>query len=695
MTKSYTGARIPKSRAQPFAACTALLCAGLGLLVGCASFQSGPPRVSEVERREFDAASSAADPITARSRLEAFRVNWPDSRLTAQAELRLGELARARGDDVGALEHFDFVLQHDPHSPQANSARLAAAMIEYQRSNKSAALQLLRNTNLRSLAPEQRVTAYRLLADSAGSSDERLTWLIALRGASTDADAQRAVDGEIDALVDLVDDAELAQLATRTEPEVPAGRLWLRLAERALAAGDLELAGRYLDRASRLPFVEVYASQLNRATDRLHMRLSGVDETNLLPSFAEAASHGLPQTGSARGEIGVVLPLSGKFASFGEESLRGILLATGVFDAVKPAGERPEIHLLIRDTRGEAERAGAAVRELAQRPSVQVILGPLLAKECEAAAIAAETEGVPLVALTSREEVAHDRSQVFRVRTMPKDEVQTLAEHAIRQLGITRFGILYPRDAYGRGLSDLFWNAVEMRGGSIVALSSYEPHTTDYGDAIRRLVGYELLSSQEERAIKVREALLDSARRLLPDEAALVRDEARSMLAPDGRWLPPIVDFDGLFIPETHENVVLIAPQLAYNEAAGARLLGSEAWNDPDLVEIGRHHVEGARFTANFYTASPVGYVHEFAERFEATFGTPAEDFAAQAYDAANLVLVPIARGHGSRPGLHDALLSTTGFPGASGVLSMDPDGNARKRPFLLGVEKGRIVQLD
>ena len=43
--------------------------------------------------------------------------------------------------------------------------------------------------------------------------------------------------------------------------------------------------------------------------------------------------------------------------------------------------------------------------------------------ECDAAASAAESEGIPLVALTSREEVARGRSQVFRVRTMPKDEV--------------------------------------------------------------------------------------------------------------------------------------------------------------------------------------------------------------------------------------------------------------------------------
>ena len=35
------------------------------------------------------------------------------------------------------------------------------------------------------------------------------------------------------------------------------------------------------------------------------------------------------------------------------------------------------------------------------------------------------------------------------------------------------------------------------------------------------------------------------------------------------------------------------------------------------------------------------------------------------------------------------------GFPGVSGVTSFLPDGNARKRPYLLAISRGRIVGLD
>jgi ABC-type branched-subunit amino acid transport system substrate-binding protein len=422
---------------------------------------------------------------------------------------------------------------------------------------------------------------------------------------------------------------------------------------------------------------------------------SGGSGAGFLPTFQDLASAGSLSTAAADGNIGVVLPLTGKFAPIGEETLRGILLAAGAFDAGVPMEDRPRIRISVRDSGGSPPRAAAAVRDLALQQSVSAIIGPLLSEECEAAAVAAEAYQVPLLALTTRQEVARDREYVFRLRTTPKDEMQILADYVMGVLGMQRFGILYPRDAYGQGLSGMFWNAVEERGGRVVALSSYEPEAVDFAGPIRRLIGWELLTEEEELLIKEREQMILSARRLPAEEAALVREEARAMLGPDEDTLPPIVDFDGLFIPESHEKVVLIAPQLAFHEATGATLLGTDAWNHPDLVSIARHHVEGALFTSSFYANSSVGFVSDFANRYKNTFGTPADDLSAHAYDAANLILVQLARGVRSRIELRDQILGVSAFPGVSGVLSMGADGNARKRPFLLGVHRGQIREVE
>ena len=301
---------------------------------------------------------------------------------------------------------------------------------------------------------------------------------------------------------------------------------------------------------------------------------------------------------------------------------------------------------------------------------------------------------MPLLTLTAREEVAQLRDFVFRLRTRPIEETQLLAEKA-RELGGERFAILYRNDPYGRGLRALFWDAVEARGGQVVGVAGFDPESTDFAEPIRKLVGYTLLTSEEKGLLRKREAMLDRARRLPADEARALRHSARSLTTAAGDPLPPIVDFDYLFIAESYENVVLIAPQLAFHEVFGPRLLGPDGWYHPDLIRVGRENVEGAIFVAHYFPESPTPFVRDFADRFATTFSHASNVFAAQAYDAANLVLVQLARGRESRGAVRDGVLTVRNYPGVAGILSMRSDGNASKRPYLIEVEQGEFVQLD
>jgi branched-chain amino acid transport system substrate-binding protein len=82
-------------------------------------------------------------------------------------------------------------------------------------------------------------------------------------------------------------------------------------------------------------------------------------------------------------------------------------------------------------------------------------------------------------------------------------------------------------------------------------------------------------------------------------------------------------------------------------------------------------------------------------ESFQKTFGEEPDSYAAQAFDAGNLILVQLAAGREDRDDVRDGLLQTRAYPGATGVLTMRSDGNARRRPFLLGVKGRRFVPLD
>jgi ABC-type branched-subunit amino acid transport system substrate-binding protein len=335
------------------------------------------------------------------------------------------------------------------------------------------------------------------------------------------------------------------------------------------------------------------------------------------------------------------------------------------------------------------------VRSLAEEPDLLAIIGPLLAQEAESAAEAAEDESVPLIALTRREEVAQHRPHVFRLGSSPRLEAELLADYAVRELGSQRFAILYPRDSYGLALRGAFWDAVEARGGSVVGVAAYDPEATDFAQPIRRIIGYEFLSARESAALEARRKLLKRALRMPPERAAELREEAAEITGPGEAPLPPFVDFDALFIPDSHENAALIAPHLAFHEVRGVRLLGLSGWNHPDLVRIGGKHVNGAIFTADFFPESSYPFVSEFVRRFRGTYGSEPSYLAAQGFDAASLFTVQLSRDHQTRDQVAEGLLATRAYPGVSGITSIRHDGNAAKRPYLLGVSRGQVVSID
>ena len=666
----------------------------LVLVVACVGPTKAP--VSDVERRSYHAAIAKidADPEAAERDLKEFILTWPASGLAPRAESKLAEIAYDRGDQEAGLDRYYGLLRRYPRSEIGDSVRIRIAEIELARGNPDGATAVLAKIRTSRLSVEDKRSVYRTFASAVGDPVAKLRWLARLRPLTT-VDERAEIDAEINGLIYSLDSDGLERAIDQIRSDIPASRLQLRRANIALAEGDVDGAERAWKKAASLPKEAETQREFELLGERIEIRRSRPGDVLQMPTFAEVMRKQVPSTDGARGTIGVILPLSGSFAHFGNESLKGILLAAGVFDGLPRGPERANVKLIVRDTSGRPERAAAAVRELAQNSDVRAIIGPLLKSEAEAAATAAEIEGIPLIALTARSEVAQGRPHVFRVRTRPIQEIQVLADYAVNEVGAQRFAILYPRDAYGIGLRAMFWDAVEERGGTVVGIASYDPGATDFGRAIRNLVGYRLLTEEQKEVLKVRKDLRRRANRMPPEEAMLLREEALALTTEDGMPLPPTVDFDALFIPESHEKVVLIAPQLAFHEAVGAQLIGASGWYDKELVEIGRDHVKGALFTSHYYADSTVPFVRDFTQHFAATFASEPDALTAQAFDAANLVIVQLARGRDSREAIREGVLEFKAYPGVSGVMRMTADGNAQKRPFLLGIERGRMKQLN
>jgi branched-chain amino acid transport system substrate-binding protein len=324
------------------------------------------------------------------------------------------------------------------------------------------------------------------------------------------------------------------------------------------------------------------------------------------------------------------------------------------------------------------------VNELGADPAVLAVVGPLTQAEALAVAPASDALALPVVTLTRHEDVAVGHPNVFRIGLTPAAETERLAEYAVAELGVRRVGILHPEDAYGEGMRDLFAGALAARGASVVAVTGYPADTTDFSGAVRALI----------RAAEAAPGAAPhpASGELAEPPLAFGNVDPRTA-APPPAPLPG--ELDAVFVPDTYRVVGLAAPALAAAGLRGVRLLGTSGWNDPRVVMVGREHVDGAVFTGAVVRRTTAPMLSEFAERFEAGFGRLPDALSAQGFDATLLLLREIVAGHASRDALRAGLLAAGPFAGVSGGTDFEGDGNARRRPHLLGVEAGRIVDVD
>jgi branched-chain amino acid transport system substrate-binding protein len=364
--------------------------------------------------------------------------------------------------------------------------------------------------------------------------------------------------------------------------------------------------------------------------------------------------------------VGAVLPLSGRYAVFGQKALQGIQAAFGFQMSGVGTGSTGEFSLVVKDSGADPIQAAQAVRDLAETEQVIAIIGPLFSRTTHSAAQAAEESGIPLISLSPDPEVPNLGLNIFRRSLVDTQQINALVSLAHDRLRMTKFGFLYPDNSYGQEMMNLFWDQLDLRGAEVVAAESFPPGQTDFGTQIRAMVGLDRKMSPEELARKK---------------------------SGEDVELQPVIDFDALFIPADFQTVGLLAPQLAFYDVNEVLLIGTNGWNSPWLVELGEHYVEDAIFTGGYKLDIEDIQIREMIEKYWLTFGEDPQPIAVQAYDAASLVKYGVESGQArDRSSLREFLLRLREHPSAEGPLTTDENGDILQRPLLLTVVDGKIV---
>ncbi len=375
--------------------------------------------------------------------------------------------------------------------------------------------------------------------------------------------------------------------------------------------------------------------------------------------------------------IGVVLPLTSQHSKVAYRTLRGLQLGLGVYGQNKS-----QFKLAIIDSEANPDSARRAVERLVLEDHAIAVVGSLLSKTAAAVAAKSEELGVPNITLSQKSGLTDIGRNVFRNALTSQMQVQMLVKTAMELRGFKRFAILYPNDNYGIEYANLFWDEVLARGGQITAVQTYRPKETDFSGPIKRLTG---TFYYEDRLTEYRSLLKEWYKK---------QKYISSRTSPPGDLLPPAIDFDALFIPDSARTLGQIAPMMAYQEVNNVTLLGTNIWNSYNTVKRGQQYVENSIFVDGLLLSDRRFSQSDFYKEFYSTFQLKPSIFESQAYDIGLLLRQLIIDGHRTRDELAGALRSVKNFNGSYGSLDMSDKRELSRPLYSLTIHNGKIIPL-
>ena len=654
----------------------ALPLALLSLLAACASQPTSTPRTST---RESSPTPAAPPPNAARldqelrsniaalrgpdrkriyARLKRLTQASPRSPAADEARMALGEHAFETQSYADAYNNFSGITG----SYRYSAATLKAARcLVILRKGEDAIRMLDRRTPAADSA-DQAQEARRIRYEAAVQTRRNLDALRALvelaENAKDPAERERYIVTAADAVDNRLSEDDVKKVADSPEFGALRANAKLRHATLLLDQRQFPKARAELGEAVELAKQSEVAQRAQKLIDQLDTRQKVEPRT-----------------------IGLVVPLSGKQAAIGYRTMHGLQLGLGIYGKVQSG-----LRLAVIDSEGNPDVARRAVERLVTEDGAMAIVGGVLSKTAPAEAAKAQELGIPAIMLSQKSGVTQAGDAIFRNAFTSQMQVQRLVEIAMDEMHYSRFAIMFPNDAYGAEYANLFWDEVKARGGQIVGAQPYDPKANDFRPYVQRLAGvYYVEDRYEEYKQALRKWQQKNPKRSTRNAGPSYEE-----------LIGPIADFEALFVPDSADAAKLIAPALPLYDLDNVRLLGTNLWNRPELVEHKNRDIEKSIFVDS---VSPVdassGHGSDFANSYKAAFGEEPGVFELQAYDSGLILRQIIASGENTRSGIIRRLAELRNFPGAVGSLSVLPNREIKRPSVGLVVQDGKIEPLD
>jgi branched-chain amino acid transport system substrate-binding protein len=337
--------------------------------------------------------------------------------------------------------------------------------------------------------------------------------------------------------------------------------------------------------------------------------------------------------------IGVSGPISGTQAQYGEAFKNGAeLAAKEINDAGGIDGKM--VKIVMEDDKGEPNEAANVANKFATNKDILAVVGHFNSSATLAAApIYNRNELVHISPASSAPNVTEAGEYTYRVITTDAFQAAYLAEWS-KELGYEKVALIYEQSDFGLGLLDVYQSAAPEHGIEVVAAESYLPGSNEFSTILTK-----------------------------------VKDK----------------DPDAIFIGGFYNEAALIASQ-AKRLNLSVDYIGVDSLYSQALLELGGEAVEGFKLIGFFYPGGSNERANAFHEAYVEAYGKEPDTYAAYAYDATSILIEAIKQNGANREGVKEFLDQMEDFPGATGLLSFDENGDVQTEPQKLTVKDGAFV---
>lgn len=646
---------------------------GLIFLIGGCLRQVVDPDDTEntpVTQQERDLHSQAMEALGQGDRPAEQRVwkklttQFPRSRYAAEAHRRLGFLAFEQKQWLQAILHFKQVQRRRLNRSVRVYVDLHLARAYFARSQWDQAFQLLSHTYPR-LPENQQFDVLQMLVRCAKQRKQPLDilyWKYKSWERLSPGEAKERIRRQMLQHLTQLPEASLRQVQSgRDHKNQPID--WGFLADYAA----YRLAAQY----ERQQQYAKARQLLARLTQKLTLRHPLYHP--VMKMYAEVKDVRRPAKSQT---LGVILPMTGKYALIGQIVRNGIDLALQDY---------PQVRVFFRDSMSLPAQAVAAVNDLVLREQVIAIFGPPMKETARAAGLRAQQLHVPMFSITAQENFPTSGSFLFRNNLTPAMMAKATARYAFDTLRIRKMAILYPASMYGKIQARAFLDEIKRLGAESGGAMEFDADAQDFMFPVKMLIGTVFANAH---ILKVHR---DQMKKMKPYQQIRLRKKMEKMLQ-------PLVPFESLFIAAPSQITSQIAAHLAYynvglkrpavvtgfnmavmsaqEQFRNIQLFGNQDGYDKHVFQAGEAYIRGALFCTRYFRESYQPASQQFTRAYTQQFKSEPIPISAYAYDTMRILASIAAREHvRTRIRFRQELLAIKDFDGPTGPMSINTQG--------------------